>query len=334
MGFFRVEKTVLKALILALALSAAPFFAAAEPFRVHRTNIISISSPFDRQSAEAGVNDVVAIMLPEDTVFIEGIEISIKVPQIVAEWRDSVAWSLYSGIQPQPAHTEIDYSGTRMQTGTFGESLSLNIKVPITKEHSIKEDAYSVLAQLVPAQEGGFLFLRLQLAMKGVPGSITKTQFTVSAHPILSKKGILSLDALPPEEGERKPLTVFLDGKQSELGKKSVIVPAGKHDISLVSDFYRNELRTVTVEQAKRTEVSVQLRDIKPIVRLIAPQETRMFFDETEYIAPAEQFYTTQGDHTVKFFVGDYEIVKTLSAANGRSYSISVNIDASITETE
>lgn len=334
MGFFTAERTVLKALSLALAACAFSLCAEAENFRVRQTNVISISSPFDRQSAEAGVNDAVAVMLPEDCTFIEGIEISVKVPQVVAEWRDSVAWLLYSGIEPLPSKDEIDYSGTREEIGTFGESLSLNIKVPVAKGHSIKEDAYSVLAPLIPALEDGFLFLRMQLAMKGAASSITKAKFTVSAHPILSKKGILSLAAVPPEKGELKPFTVFLDGKQSELDSKSITVSAGKHDISLVSDFYRNELRTVTVEQAKRTEVNVQLRDIKPLIQLIAPQKTRMFFDEAEYIAPAEQFYTTQGDHTVKFLVGDYEIVKTLSAANGRSYSVSVNVDAIITETE
>ena len=93
-------------------------------------------------------------------------------------------------------------------------------------------------------------------------------------------------------------------------------------------------MRTVSVEQAKTSNIEISLREIKPIIRLIAPEGTKITFDNDEYTAPVEQFYTTCGDHTVKFIVGDYEITKTVSALDGRSYNISVNIDANIEETD
>ena len=58
------------------------FLLKAEPFRVRKTNLIAIDSLFEKKSVEAGVNDAVVIKLPEDKTFIEGIEISIKVPKI------------------------------------------------------------------------------------------------------------------------------------------------------------------------------------------------------------------------------------------------------------
>lgn len=310
------------------------FLSKAEPFRVSRTNLVTIDSLFEKKEVEAGVNDAVAIKLPQDKTFIEGIEISIKVPKIVAEWRDSVAWSLYSGISPAPGSSLIDYSGTRVEVGTFGESLSFNIKVPTKKNHSIKGDAYSYTAQMIPANDDGFLFFRLQLAMKGSSDSIPESKFKVCAYPILSNEGKISLDLKRPENEETKEFTVFVDGKQSELGKTDILVPAGNHSVNVVSDFYRNEVRAVSVEQAKTSKVEILLREIKPIIRLIAPEGTKITFDKEEFTAPVEQFYTTSGDHTVKFMVGDYEITKTVSTLDGRSYNISVVIDAAVQETD
>ena len=34
------------------------------------------------------------------------------------------------------------------------------------------------------------------------------------------------------------------------------------------------------------------------------------------------------------FILGDYEIVKTISAMNGRTYSVNLNVDATISEVE
>ncbi len=307
-------------------------FVIAEPFRVHKTNIVTIDSLFEKKSIEAGVNDAVVIQLPKDKTFIEGIELSIKVPKIIAEWYDSVAWFLYSDIEPEPSENQIDWTGTRVDFGTFGTSLSQNIKVPTRKKHSIQSDAYSYFAKPILANESGFLFLRLQLVMKGASEAVTKSKFTITAYPILSKEGKISLDIVQPEKDSTKELTVFIDGKQSELDKKDILASVGNHTISIVSDFYRNEVRTITVEQAKTTKLVVELRDIKPIIRLVAPENTKIAFDDKKYTAPVEQFFTTPGDHTIRFFVGDYEIVKTVSAINGRSYNISVSIDATITE--
>ena len=113
------------------------FSAGAETFRTHALDVIQLDGPFDKKATEISVNDSVAIQLPKDTTFIQGIEINIKVPKEVAEWRDSVAWSLYSSVTPKPSTDRIDYSGIRAETGTF-DSLSLNLLVPLEKKNSIK----------------------------------------------------------------------------------------------------------------------------------------------------------------------------------------------------
>lgn len=320
-----------------MAMAAAlAFNVGAETFRVHKTNMLVLEDSFEKKTTDCGINDAVAVVLPKDMTFIQGIEISIRVPKEVAAWQDSVVWSLYSSVEPRPEDSVIDYSGTRENFGTF-ESLSMNIRVPVKKENNVTKDAYSTLAELIPAGPGESVFLRLQLAMKGVDDSIWNSHFQISAKPLLIDEGILSMELETPEGeliNDFKDCTVFIDKKQTDMSSGSVMETIGQHTVSVISSRYRNELRTVTIEQAKETRLKILLRDIKPMVRLVAPENARVVFDETEYTAPVEPFNTTQGDHTIKFLIGDYEIVRSITVTDGRSYTVSVNIDAVVSEEE
>ena len=308
--------------------------AAAETFRVHDVILLDIDSSGEKTTVSAGINDAVLIALPEDLTFVEGIELVFKVPQEVAAWRDSVAWSLYEALSPQPAAGQIDYSGTRSTVGTFGSSLSLNMQIPLYRENTIKKNAYSQYIAQVPDTTGGAIFLRLQLAMKGTGEEVYAARFEISGKPLFIDKGILILETSAPGGGAVQPYTVFVDGMAAEPADGELLLSPGSHDLSIVSDFYRNETRTVTIEQAKRTRIGIAFRAITPLVRLAVPEGTVVYLDDVLLEVASEPIPVTQGDHQLKFKVGDYELVKTISAVNGRTYTVSVNVDAHILEEE
>ena len=79
--------------------------------------------------------------------------------------------------------------------------------------------------------------------------------------------------------------------------------------------------------------VDIALRDIAPTLQLVAPHNTIIFLDDQEIPYTKEDFVISQGDHTIRFIVGDYETVKTIQAVNGRSYVITLSLDAEVTET-
>ena len=205
-------KKVLKSLIVYGSLILATY-AFAENFRTHSTQIIELENTLEKKSAEASINDSIAVKLPEDSTFIQGIELNIKVPKVITEWRDCVAWSLYSSISPEPEAKKIDYSGVRAETGTF-ESLSLTVLVPLEKNNTIKKDVYSYMAEFLNSKEDGFIFLRFQLVMKGVSSEIMESKFTVTAKPIFIDKGIVSLKTLTEDGNTPESYSVFLDGNQ------------------------------------------------------------------------------------------------------------------------
>lgn len=320
----------LKYFLTALALSMAGKLSA-EDFRVHALRILTVSQDGSQSSVTAGINDSIALRLPEDATYVEGIEVSFKVPQSVADWRGSVAWSLYSGITPVPAENKINYSGNRAVVGTFGPALSLTLQIPLTSPNNIKKSAYTRYLSDAPAPENGMFFLRLQLAMKGTSDDLMNAKLEISARPILIDKGRLELDVVPPDGTELQSYTTFIDGKNTDLSD-GILLSTGSHDISLVSDFYRDEFRTVTISQAQSTMLRIQLRDIAPMVSVSAPAGTEILFDGEEMDDTRLTLTVTPGEHVLRFRIGDYEVVRSITAVNGRNYNVSVSIDTSVTE--
>ncbi len=307
------------------------FMAGAEDFRVKQTHIVEVSAKDGRSTESIGVNDALVIVLPEDKTFIEGVELSFKVPKIVAEWRDSVAWSVYGSVSPAPSEKRIDYSAERLQVGTFGSSLSLNMQIPFSDINTIKRNPYSIYMDDLPPNRQNFIFIRTLLAMKGASDEIPESRFEVSVRPLLIDKGRLSVKLLPPEGTEMQSYTAFVDGKAVDK-IDGILLSTGNHDVSLVSDFYRNELRRVNISQAQTTELVITFRDIAPTIRIAAPEGTKVFLDDEELSLGQDLYKVLPGDHVVKFVVGDYEIIRNVKAENGHGYSVSLTMDATLSE--
>lgn len=331
---FYYAKKCLRLTILTFVMYFFTQTAFAETFRVHKTIMLPVTNSEEKVTVTAGTNDAVAISLPDDLTFVQGIEVMFKVPQEVAYWIDSVAWSLYDDIKPEPTGKHIDYKGTRKTVGTFGNSLSLVLKIPLKDDNSIKKDAYSTYIDTIPDFLNNKIFLRLQVVMKGTPNSLYDSEFEISAKPIYINKGKLSINVRPPDNVDSALYNVFIDGKPTTTLKNIFITP-GIHTINIISDSFRNETKTLTIEQAKEHTLDIKLRDIAPTIRIAAPENAVIQIDD-QHIENnnRENLILTQGVHTIRISVGGYEIIKTVNAINGHSYSVNTNLDATITEEE
>ncbi|MCR5606876.1 MAG: hypothetical protein K6F69_08690 [Treponema sp.] len=323
-------------------------FIYAETFRVHKSLDIKVPQTLEEynnieeyntnetgessNTVEAEVNDGVIIRLPDDLTYIEGIELKIKIPQFVAEWPNSVVYTFYNNLSPAPANDVIDYRGTRVHTNIFPNRLSLVVQIPIKESIKLRASPYSVIVPFIPEIINNSIFFRLQLAMKGVPNNFEKSRFIITAKPIFIDKGKLELEVLPPSNTDLQPYTVFIDGTDYTHNEKDILLATGLHSVSIVSDFYRNEVRNVMIAQTETSKVSITLRDITPEIHITAPENAKIFIDGKEIENWSNVMQIPQGDHSFKFVVGDYEIMKTVKAENGRSYTVSIGIDATITE--
>lgn len=328
-----------RACIFALALSTLLSITAGgfgETFRIHKT-VMATMPESGTVTVQAGINDAVAITLPQDTTFLQGIELDIKIPDVLSRYYGSVAYALYTALTPMPTENTINYTGNREMIDTIPGLLSMNLTLPLTEPNTIKKNPYSITLPSVYTLNSSVIFFRFQLVMKGIPEDYEKEPFVVTVKPIYVDKGRMELDLTYPTDKNGQlmelPYTIFLDEKMVTLEDQRMILDTGTHHISILSDHFRNETRTFTVEPAKTTVVDIALRDIAPTLQFVAPDNAIVFLDGQEIPYTKEAFVISQGDHTIRFVIGDYEAVKTIQAVNGRSYAVNLSLDVEVTET-
>ena len=318
-----------KIIVFSLLCAASPLFS--ETFRVRKLFPLKLTGTVQsEQTVVTGINDGIAIFLPEERSWLEGIEIKIAIPEAVAAWQDSVALSLYDNITPDPASSRIDYSGSRSFVKPLPTRLSWIIQIPLSASASFKESAYATKLGVAPNTKRGFVFVRLQPAMKGIPDETINAELKITVKPILINKGKLRVSVACPN-GDASPYTIFIDGTKTDADTGYTLSP-GVHDINIVSDFYRDEMRTVRIDQAKTTELAITLKSLAPTLIVTSPDNAAVYVDDRKWTAFGKETEISEGEHTVRFVMGDYEIVRTLNAQKGKSYTASVAVDVKISE--
>jgi len=302
----------------------------AESFRVHKTLIVNASET--ENSVKAGINDCLYIILPEDKTYLNAIELEIKIPKLFTEWPYSIMYCVYNNIAPEPSENLIDYRGEKIHANIVPSRLTWVLQIPTNKNIKLKETPYTAVVPAVANAENGGVFFRFMLAMKGVPQEFDTTYFTVNAKPVFAEVGKLTFSYTTPDGSKVQPHTIFIDGKEMAESEDGIVLSTGIHSVSVVSDYYRNEVRTVTIEQAKLTTLDIAFRDITPEIRISAPENAVIYLDDEKLTKWDSAVQVKAGDHIFKFIIGDYEIIKTVKAENGRSYTVTLGIDASITE--
>lgn len=331
----KIKKLILTSIFSMLCFSG---ISKAESFRVRKTHILSIqnapnsSMSIAKSASEivtAGINDSICILLPDDMTFIQGIEVYVKIPPEIARFPNTIIYSLYDNISPVPSEKTIDYTGKELYTSIYPGKVAQTIQIPLIKGNTIKQSPYADKT-FVPDTSRGFVFLRNQLAMKGIPKDTVNGKFIISAKPIYTNKGQLKISA-----GTVKPndLTVVIDDKVIELSNNGTYFLApGSYTVSVSSEGFRNQTRTVIIETAKISELNIEFQSVTPTLKINMPTGTLVNVDNQNIELKGSVLDLTPGEHILKFTLGGYEIVKKITVQEGRSYTINVTIDADLSE--
>ena len=358
-----MKKLFLLVTVVFFSLSAFSY----ENFRVHKTVIADMTDEVSPIKAVLEVNDALVIKVPKEPVFLQGLSLEVKIPPEVAEFRDSVAYFLYTDVKPQPTENTIDYQGNRIFINTFPTRLSCNLLIPLGTSVELKETPYSTVLPPAMSNQSGYVFFRLQLVMKGTPINIWDSSFVIDIKPLLADKGALDLTVLASELHSKENISLDseqnenLENESSEVSKiensiinlegtglytlyidnelptytdKKIILSTGQHHLSIVSDMYRSEVRTVVIEQAQTTKLEVILKDVTPLVEVVAPEGIQVFLDSDELHNWQEPFNVSEGNHLLRFVLGGYEKIQSFEAFNGKTYKFSLNLDVNVIESE
>ena len=344
-----------KSVLIVLLASLSLFCSAKDMFRVHETVMVEMEDEISSHKVRLAVNDMLAVKLPSNPLFLKALSLEVKIPKAAAEYRDAIAYSVYTGVKPEAEGTIIDYEGDKLYLDTFPGKLSYNLQIPLIKNHGLKETPYTALLPAIVDISEGYVYFRLQLVMKGTPVSVLEAVFDVEVKPVVIDKGLLDLSVLYPDPSsvqnlpvlstvsdhkdiqkknlqEKKPYTVFIDEKQAVLTNGTILLPSGIHYISIVSDSYRNEVRTVKIEQALVNKLQIQLIDNEPLLYVSIPQSVSLYFGDIQLVNFDKPYKIQEGEYVLRFVLDGFETVKVIQAFKGKSYTASLLFDVSIKE--
>jgi len=97
-------------------------------------------------------------------------------------------------------------------------------------------------------------------------------------------------------------------------------------EIAGVADFDRR------IDQAKITDLTVEMKSIEPTLLITAPEGTNILLDDEVCTNIGKEFQITEGEHKIKFSIGDYEIVRSISAIKGKTYKANFSLALEINE--
>ena len=310
-------------------------------FRVAKLKFIDIPEDYSSVTVNVGLNEGLFIQMPKDKTFIQGFEFEIKIPKIVATYRDSVIYTFYQDVSPEPRENLIDYTGKKMMVDTIPPRLSINLQTFFENNTKNKNSPYSTLLPFTLSENQENIAIRFQMAMKGVSESFFDSEFSITIKPILKDEGLLFINLIYPEietktesdiQQFKGNVSIFVDDNIIADYSKPILLNTGTHHISVVSEDYRNEVRTIIINQASNSTLDIELKSISPELTIVAPANTKVFLDDTELFTFSEKFPISPGEHTVKFVIGDYELLKRVFIQNGKSYEVSLLVDINILE--
>lgn len=306
---------------------------AAESFRVTQ----AFTARIDPERLEAvtvsmGYNDGLAIVLPEDMTFIKAIEIEVKSPESVIFFQGAMAYALYTGISRLPDGSAIDFSGDRLSMEILPSKLTFALQVALREGHGLKSDPYTEVLAEVPSAESLPLFFRLFPIMKGLPDDFEEAVFSVRVKPVLIDEGALLLSIVYPAPQEPASLSVRIDEKAVSDPEMMQLLFPGEHHLAVSAERCRTEVRSFTIERAKISRLTVEMKDAAPTVSFASPDNVLVALDGMPVADPRSVMKIEPGSHTVTFSVGDYSLQRQFDAEEGRDYTVSITVDAEIIE--
>ena len=286
---------------------------------------------FDPISLTIGYNDAVSFSVKGDFLFLEGIELEIKQNKTSMNYPNSVAYTLYTDIKPEPSKKHIDYSAKKISTALLPNRFSHIMRIPVKKDYKFKQVKNGEIFPYDGKAADAPFMLRLNPVMKGLPEDFEQASFTVIARPLLIAEGGLKLHLQFPDK-EQKPVTVQLNNEYiTQLDTLQLLLP-GTYSVNISSDAYRTEMRSCIIERGKITQLEVQLKSITPLLHIQAPENVAVFLDNQEIAPSKEPLPVAVGVHTVVFKMGSYEVTRQSTVEEGKTYELTMTMDVLLQE--
>jgi hypothetical protein len=305
----------------------------AEQFRVFNAGaiLVSLEKP-GGDSLNLSYTGAATILLDQETRFFRGIELELIVPQAYLAHRGSLALALYANLDKTPEPGIADLEARQIVMEPIPNKIQIVYQIPIRPDHGLRDSPYATLPIGIAPPESFPLLFRLLPVIKGLSEEVETMTFRLSVKPILSDEGAVRILPRYPEHLGRRPFTTLIDDAVVERPQDTRLLKEGEHSLVIISDDYRNESRRFVIERGKILELSIVLQDTVPLVYFEAPDNAVIFFDNDPVDNRRQPISADPGLHEVRFQLGDYTMVKSLTILRGKTYRVALAVDLSVSE--
>ncbi len=317
-----------------LAASIAVPESAATPFRTNLAAVVTLSvSKPEGEQLSIGAADAIAIQFAEDSLFVQGIEIEIKIPRVPPQ---TIAWTLYRGVKPAPRADRVAYDGEELLGQALPDRVSFVLQIPASPRHALKSGPYATVVPTVLEAGDYPLVFKLWPIAKGVAPDLELSGFKIRVRPLIVDEGVLKLDVDAPDaQSASGAIEVFIDDRKHERWREPVFLKKGSHTVQVKAEGFRDEVRTVVLEPGKVVELSIALQDTKPVAVFEAPANAVITLDGVPVdVAREPKLALEAGEHTVVCRIGDYAITRKFTAYRGKTYRIVLSVDLAVQESQ
>lgn len=304
----------------------------AEGVRTGVAGIVHLdSSRPEGETLELRYNEAVGVFFPADTLFVQGIEFELRLPKALQGYESTIAWTVYSSVEPIPALESLDFDGDRIISQPLPARVSMVIQIPVSERHELRSGPFvTVIPKLMRANEFPLMF-KLAPIGKGFGSSLESAAFRLTVRPVLTDEGGINVSCFFPEGVEPLPFSVFIDDKRVEDVTKPIITRKGARVVRISAEGFREEVVSLSVEAGKISKVAVNLIPDAPRLQFEAPTGSIISLDGSPVSSESFDELTIEpGEHTVVCRIGDYTITRKFVAARGKTYRVVLSVELSI----
>lgn len=320
---------------IAVFLALSPVHAGAEGVRAVVVAVLQVSA--DRpegETASLGYADALAVSLASPSVFVQGIEIEIRIPKPLQSNQGVFIWTLYKLLDPVPSRDRVAYDGEQVLSQTLPARAGVVLQIPVSTRHSLRTSPYAVvLPVLLEAGDFPMLF-KLSSLTKGLSTEQETAKYQVKVRPVFTDEGALRLDLVHPEDLSI-PVSpnVYIDEKKLESWRDLVFLKKGAHTLQVSGEGIRDETRTFAVESGKISALEIKLQGTKPVLMFEVPANAVVLFDDQPVDhTSGGRLVVEPGEHALVCRIGDYTITRKFVTVRGKTYSIVFSVDVQIQE--
>ena len=300
--------------------------------RVAGTVVLNPSRP-EGETIGLRYNEAVGVLFPADALFMQGIEFELRLPRAIQGAESTVAWTVYSAVQPEPSRDRLDFNASRIISQPLPQRVSMIIQIPVIDRHELRSGPFvTVIPKLLRGSEFPLMF-KLAPIGKGFGTSLETVEFRLTVRPVLTDEGGISVSCTFPEGAEPVPYSVFIDDRRVEDVARTIVTRKGVRVLRVSAEGYREEVVSLSIEAGAISRVAVKLVPDAPRLHFEAPTGSIISLNGVPVPNESHQGLIIEpGEHTIVYRIGDYTITRKFVAARGKNYRVVMSVELSIQE--